>query len=114
MSTPTAKPWPPPPDLPSIKELVTTADIEHFLADGAHADEYDTEAEFLFDFLEDLPTDQIVPAELLPILEAVWRKSFTLDEAAIEQRRPALLVLAQTIARFFGPEAKPQVRTAQS
>jgi hypothetical protein len=112
MSTPPAKPWPPPPDLASIKELVATADIEGFLATGSPADEYDTEAEFLFDFLEDLPTDEIIAAELLPILEAIWRKDFSLDDAALEQRRPALLTLAQTIGRFFGPQAAPQVRTA--
>jgi hypothetical protein len=108
----TASSWPPPPDLASIKELVRNADIEGFIADGAPADEYDTEAELLFDFLEDLPTNEIVAAELLPILEAIWRKDFSLDDDAIAKRRPALLALAATIARFFGPQAQPQVRTA--
>jgi hypothetical protein len=112
MSTSTPKPWPPPPDLASIKELVAAADIEGFLAEGAPQDEYDTESELLFDFLEDLPTDEIVATELLPILEAIWRKDFSLDDAALQQRSPALLSLAQQVERFFGPEAKPQVRPA--
>jgi hypothetical protein len=106
----TAKSWPPPPDVASIKELVATADVEGFLAQGAPADEYDTEAELLFDFLEDLPTDEIIAPELLPILEAIWRKDFSLDDDALAERRPALLALAQSVARFFGPQAQPQVR----
>jgi hypothetical protein len=105
-----AKKWPPPPDLDSIKELVQTADVEGFLADGAPADEYDTEAELFFDFLEDLEQEQLVAADLVPVLDAVWRKSFTLDDAALAERRPALLALAQQVERFFGPQAKPQVR----
>lgn len=111
MSTTAANTWPPPPDLDSIKELVATADVEGFIAGGAPSDEYDTEAELLFDFTEDLPTQELIAAELLPILEAIWRKNFSLDDAALEQRRPALLGLAQQIERFFGPEAHPNVRS---
>jgi hypothetical protein len=102
--------WPPPPDLASIKELVATADIEGFIADGAPPDEYDSEAELLFDFTEELSTDELVAADLLPILEAIWRKSFDLDDVAIEKRRPLLFLLAQQVERFFGPEARPRVR----
>ena len=104
------KPWPPPPDLDSIQELVATADVEGFIADGAPADEYETEAELLFNAIENFPTAEIVPSKLVPIVEDIWRKSFSLDEDALAQRRPALEGLAQQIARFFGPEAKPQVR----
>ena len=71
-SNASSQPWPPPPDLDSIQELVATADIEGFIAKGAPADEYETEAELLFNQLEN--------------------------------------ALAQQIARFFGPEAQPQVR----
>lgn len=110
MSDLTRKAWPPPPDLASIKELVQGADVEGFLTDGAPADEYDGEAELLFDFLEELPTEELVERELMPILEAIWRKSFSLDDAAVEVRRPALLGLARQVERFFGPEARPQVR----
>jgi hypothetical protein len=105
-----SKKWPPPPDLNSIKELVQTADVEGFLAEGAPADEYDTEADLFFDFLEDLSQEQLVETNLVPILEAVWRKSFTLDEGAVAERRPKLMELAQQVERFFGPQAKPQVR----
>jgi hypothetical protein len=114
MTDASARPWPPPPDLPSIKELVQTADVEGYIADGAHPDEYDSEAELLFDYLEDLSQDQLVVADLLPILESVWRTSFTLDDAALATRRTALLALAQQVERFFGPQAKPQVRSTSS
>ena len=73
-------------------------------------DEYDTEAELLFDFVEELPQKELVVGELMPILEASWRKNFSLDDAGIEARREALRGLAEQVERFFGPEAKPQVR----
>jgi hypothetical protein len=107
-----SKPWPPPPDFASIQELVATADVEAFIADGAPADEYETEAELLFAAIEKFSTAQIIAPNLTPILEDIWRKSFTLDDDALTIRKPALLALAEQIARFFGPEATPQVRGA--
>ncbi len=107
-----SKPWPPPPDIDSIQELVATADIEGFIADGAPADEYETEAELLFNAIENFPTADILSPKLLAILEPIWISSFSLDEPALAQRRPALQSLAQQIERFFGPEARPQVRNA--
>ncbi len=47
----------------------------------------------------------------LPLIEAIWQRSFVLDDAAMAARRPAQLSLAQQIERFFGPEARPQVRS---
>ena len=35
------QPWPPPPDIDSIQELVATADVEGFIAEGAPPDEYE-------------------------------------------------------------------------
>ena len=106
----TAKPWPPPPDIESIQELVATADIENFIADGAPADEYETEAELLFNAIENFPTADILAPKLMAILEDIWRKSFSLDAAALTARKPQLEALARQIERFFGPEAKPQTR----
>ncbi len=105
-----SQPWPPPPDIDSIQELVATADVEGFLADGAPADEYETEAELLFEQIRNLPTDDLVATNILPIAEDVWRRSFELNDAALAERRPRLTQLAAQIERFFGPEAKPQVR----
>ena len=102
--------WPPSPDLASIKELVQTADVEGFIADGAPADEYDHEAESIHAAIGHLTTAQITVGNLMPSLETVWRKSFIDDDAELALRRPALEGLAQQIARFFGPEAQPQVR----
>jgi hypothetical protein len=103
--------WPPPPDLASIKELVRDADVEGLIAThGAPADEYDTEAEALHTAIAHLQTNEITVSGLLPALEAIWRKNFIDDDAELALRRPALEGLAQQIARFFGPGAKPQVR----
>ena len=104
------KPWPPPPDIDSIQELVATADIEGFVAKGAPADEYETEAELLFVQIENFPTADLVPDKILPILEDIWARNFSMPADELLQRRPALLSLAEQIARFFGPEAQPQVR----
>jgi hypothetical protein len=104
-------PWPPPPDLDSIKELVRDADIEGLIENhGAPADEYDTEAQDLHAAIAHFPTSKISCSNLMPELEAIWRKNFIDDSADLALRRPALEKLAQQIARFFGPEAAPQVR----
>jgi hypothetical protein len=102
--------WPPPPDLESIRELVRTADPENHIAEGAPADEYEPEEEAIFAAIAHLPTAQLTPAILTPIIEQVWRNSFAHDDEAQATSRPALASLAQQITRFFGPEATPQVR----
>ena len=107
-----SKPWPPPPDLDSLQELVATADVESFIAEGSPADEYETEADLLFSRVEHLSTEDLVAGKLLPILEEIWKCSFELNEPGIAIRRPKLTELARQIERFFGPEAKPQVRGA--
>jgi hypothetical protein len=105
-----SKPWPPPPDLDSIQELMREADPEGHIADGAPADEYEPEEEQLFAAIGHFPTTNLIATNILPILEAIWRDSFSLDDAALAQRRPALLALAEQIERFFGPAAQPLVR----
>ena len=105
-----SKPWPPPPDLESIQELMREADPEGHIAEGAPADEYEPEEEDLFAAIKHFSTADLIATNLLPIIEDIWRKSFSLDANALIQRKPALNSLAQQIERFFGPEAKPQVR----
>ena len=106
-----SKPWPPPPDLESIQTLVREADPEGHLAEGAPADEYEPEEEDLFAAIEHFPTADLIAPKLLPIIETIWGQSFSLDDITLAQRKPSLEALAQQIERFFGPEAKPQVRT---
>lgn len=101
-------PWPPRPDIDSIRELVANADLEGFIADGAPGDEYEIEAELLFAAVASLATPELTSSNLLPILEEIWRKSFSLDEAALEKRRAGLGGLARQIAHFFGPEVLRQ------
>lgn len=103
-------PWPPPPDLHSIRELVRAADPEGHIAEGAPADEYEPEEEAIFAAISHLTTTELTVATLRPIIEQAWRDSFAHDDQALASSRPALFGLAQQIARFFGPEAQPQVR----
>jgi len=102
--------WPPPPDLDSLKELFATADVEGLIADECPLDEYDPEAKHFYEATIGFSTSKFAVEQTLPILEQLWVKQFTLNEEQLAQRRPALTELAQQIARFFGPEAKPQVR----
>jgi hypothetical protein len=102
--------WPPPPDLHSIRELVRAADPERHIAEGAPADEYEPEEDAIFAAIAHLATAQLTAAALTPIIEQAWRDSFAHDDASLAASRPALLTLAQQIARFFGPEAQPQTR----
>jgi hypothetical protein len=106
----TDKPWPPPPDLDSIESLVATADIEGFIAEGSPADEYEVEAEELFNAISHLPTADLTTARLLPLIEEIWQRAFALNDGTMIERRPKLEALAGQIERFFGPEARPQVR----
>jgi hypothetical protein len=107
-------PWPPPPDLASIEELVRDADTEGFIENGSPADEYDGEAEQLFAKIGRSPTAKLTASNIIPQIEIIWTKSFDYDNAKLAESRPALLALANQIARFFGPEAKPQVRERNS
>ncbi len=110
MSDPVSRPWPPPPDLPSIQELVRTADPEGLIADGAPADEYDPEESALLDALHALQPAEILAANILPPLERIWQKNFSLSDAALQERLPKLLSLAKEIERFFGPQSQPRTR----
>jgi hypothetical protein len=107
-------PWPPPPDLDSIRELVRAADTEEFISNGSPADEYDGEAEALFAIIRGWPTTRLTESDLLPVIEKIWRKSFGYDNQVLISISPALHTLAQQIDRFFGPEAQPQVRNQPS
>jgi hypothetical protein len=107
-----SKPWPPPPDLESIQELVRAADPEGHLAEGAPADEYEPEEQEILAAIGHLSTSELTAANLQPILEAIWSKSFNLNDSTLAERVPVLTSLAQQIERFFGPQAKPQVRGA--
>ncbi len=107
-------PWPPPPDLESIRELVRAADPEGHIGEGAPADEYEPEEEAIFASIAHLATRQLTADNLVPLIERAWRDSFAHSDEALATSRPALLSLAQQIARFFGPEAQPQVRGSAS
>ena len=107
---PSAAPWPPLPDLDSIRDLVRAADPEGLIADGSPADEYEPEEEAIFAGISHLTADEITVVKLLPVIEKVWLKSFSHGKDAAATRQAALEGLAEQIAHFFGPEAQPQTR----
>ena len=111
MPEPSSKPWPPPPDLASIQELVRAADPEHHLAGGTPADEYEPEEEEILAAIAHLPTADLIVSTTLPLIETIWQRSFVLDDSVMADRQPALRSLAEQIERFFGPAANPQVRS---
>jgi hypothetical protein len=96
--------------LESLKELFATADIEGLIADECPLDEYDPEAKHFYEATIGFPTTKFAAKQTLPLLEQLWVRQFMLNEEQLVQRRPALMKLAEEIARFFGPEAEPQVR----
>jgi len=104
------QPWPPPPDLASIQELVRAADPEQHLAQGAPADEYESEEQQIFAAIRHLPTAQLLVLNILKPIEQIWQSSFALSEEQLAERRPQLLSLAKEIERFFGPESQPRTR----
>lgn len=104
--------WPPPPDLASIQQLVREADIEGHLADGAPQDEYEPEEDELFAELTTWETDELRAPRIEPVIAAVWQRSFSLSDNALAERAPKIATLAAEIERFFGPDARPQVRGA--
>jgi hypothetical protein len=105
-----SQPWPPPPDLASLQELVRNADPEGLLADGAPADEYDPEENALFAALKGLPTADLLATTVLPLIEVIWQKNFSHSEDDLSAVRPKLLALAKEIERFFGPQSQPRTR----
>ena len=111
MSAPDSRPWPPPPDLPSIQELVRTADPEGLIeVHGAPPDEYEPEEQAILQALHGLSTAEILAAHILPSIERIWQRSFNLSDEDLSKRRPTLLALAKEIERFFGPESQPRTR----
>jgi hypothetical protein len=106
-------PWPPPPDLGSIQELVRAADPEGHIAEGAAVDEYEPEEDAIYAAIRGLPTAQLTVATIAPVIEQVWRNGFGHNDEALARGRPALLSLAQQIERFFGPSAQPRTRGAE-
>lgn len=103
-------PWPPPPDLESVQQLVREADIEGLLAQGAPADEYEPEEQAILSAIAHLPTAQLTAMNLQPILKGIWCAAFNVSGEDLAKRDIQLAALAEQIERFFGPEAKPQVR----
>src|SRR6202022_4171990 len=65
-------PWPPPPDLDSLKELFATADVEGLIADECPLDEYDPEAKHFYEATIGFPASKFVANETLPFLEQIW------------------------------------------
>jgi hypothetical protein len=105
--------WPPPPDLASLKELFAIADIEGLIADDCPLDEYDPEAKHFYEATLGWPNSKFTEEKTIPVIKELWVKQFMLNDEQLAQRTPAIAELASQIARFFGPEAQPQTRSAE-
>ncbi|MCU1323676.1 MAG: hypothetical protein JWM43_3325 [Acidobacteriaceae bacterium] len=97
---------PPRPDLESVQDILRTADIEGLIAKGAPADEYEPEEALLLGAIQHLPSTEIHPATLIPILEGIWHKSFAPTESDLVTRRPALESVAARIEHYFGQHSQ--------
>ena len=97
-----SNPWPPPPDLESLKELFAAADPECLIADDCPPDEYDPEAKHFFETTQGWPSSRYTSEHTLPVLIKIFADQFHEERAA---RLPALTQLAAEIERFFGPAA---------
>ena len=74
-------------DLDSVNDLVTEQDVEGFIADGAPADEYDTEAEELFKAIQHFATKELVSTRLMPILKRIWAVNFNVSGDELVSRQ---------------------------
>ena len=97
---------PPRPDLESIQDILRSADIEGLIAEGAPADEYEPEETLLLAAIQHLPSTEIHPTTLMPILESIWHKSFAPTDSEIANRRPALAAVADRIEQYFGQRSQ--------
>ena len=108
-----AKTWPPPPDLESLKELFAVADVERLIVDlRCPMDEYDPEAKCFLEAINGWTQSELVTGNILPVLEDLWQNQFSLDDQGVAKRRTALAELARQIVSFFGTDASPSVRQA--
>ncbi|CAN5766091.1 hypothetical protein BH10ACI4_BH10ACI4_14600 [soil metagenome] len=97
---------PPRPDLESVQDILRTADVEGLIAEGAPADEYEPEEALLLAAIQHLPSTEIHPATLMPILENIWHKSFAPTSSEMEERRTALKSVAARIEHYFGQHSQ--------
>ena len=88
-------------DLESLEELIRTADIEGYLAEGAPQDEYDLEIAALLTRLHEIPPGDATREHLVSLLETVWQSAFSLSPADLLERRPAFMAIADKLLHFF-------------
>ncbi len=88
-------------DLESLEELIRTADIEGYLAEGAPQDEYDLEIATLLSGLHAIPPGLATREKLIALLETVWQSAFSLPPADLLERRSAFEAIADKLLHFF-------------
>ena len=96
-------PWPPPPDLESIQDLVRAADIEGLIQiHGAPADEYEREVEDVLVALDGLPREEATVPRLVSIFENVYRSRFKWSDEQMRRVRPDFEDIAHKVMNYFG------------
>jgi hypothetical protein len=80
-----------------INTLLIEMDIEGLIADGAPSDEYESEAQAIFESLSQLDEHELTQRNVLKIIDAVWMQSFNLEDSGLGLRQLALNTLANRI-----------------
>jgi hypothetical protein len=89
-------------DLESVNDLTTEADVEGFIADGAPADEYESEVEDVFAALVKLPAEEATKDAIVAIYGQVWKANFSLSDEEVLKRRAAFEGIVERILHHFG------------
>ena len=80
-----------------ISEALQSEDIESLIEFGAPSDEYNAEAELLFEALGKLGASQINEVTIAAVLAGVWAKMFNRNADEIRARLPAFQSVARRI-----------------
>lgn len=84
----------------TIAPLLRQADIEGYIALGAPADEYDSEAEALALAFSELNDDEATVENIVAIITESWKQSFNLGETDLGMRKSEIQNFAETIVRL--------------
>lgn len=89
----------------TIASLLRQADIEGYIALGAPADEYDSEAEALALVFAELKDDEVTVENIAAIITEAWIQSFNLGETDIGMRKSEIQNFAETVVRLNSANA---------
>lgn len=81
-----------------INTILQEQDVEWLIANGAPADEYESEAQAIVQTLSQLDEHELTQRNILKIIDSIWTQSFNLEDSDLGLRELALNTLAHRIA----------------